>query len=77
MHAKTQELFDMLCTDRLIPCISKPTRITHSSATSIDIIYVRLQSDVQNNAAILIGDMSDHLLILYYRTKMTGLENGK
>ncbi len=65
MHANIQELFDMLFTASLIPCISKPTRIPHSSTTLIDNIYVRLQSNVQNNAAILIGDMSDHLPILY------------
>ncbi len=67
----------MLFTARLIFCISKPIRITPLSTTFIDNFYVRLQSNVQNNASTFISDMSDHLPILYYRNKMIGLEHGK
>ena len=58
MHTKTQEN----TLDRsLLPVITKPTRITKTSATLIDNIFIsdKLQSNYTSN--ILLSDLSNHL----------------
>ena len=39
-HKNTQDLLDTFITNGFLPTITKPTRITHASATLIDNIYV-------------------------------------
>ena len=46
----------------IIPTITKPTRITHTSATLIDNIYVR-HTTILFYSGILYSDISDHLPI--------------
>ena len=48
----------------MIPCITKPTRITKSNATLIDNIFVPLSLVSNVSSYIIIEDMSDHLPIL-------------
>ena len=54
-------LFDTFCSAGLIPVIDKPTRITHSSATCIDNIYVKCSPYELSNAisGIIETDISD------------------
>ena len=44
----------------LIPTITKPSRVTHSTATLIDNIYVRSSMGVDVNSYLLLEDLSDH-----------------
>ena len=46
-HAYTSKYFDLLLENSLFPVISKPTRISHSSATLIDHILVQ---DLNSNS---------------------------
>ena len=48
----------------MVPCITKPTRITKSSATLIDNIFVPLNLVPNVSSYIVIEDMSDHLPII-------------
>ena len=50
-----------LLTHALIPTITKPTRITHRSATLIDNIYLKMNTKITARAGILITDLSDHM----------------
>ena len=61
---RTLEYFTTLSSYNLMPCISLPTRLTDSSATLIDHIFVRLSgSDLRSqvHAGNLYADISDHL----------------
>ena len=59
-HTNTHEFLDYNIEMNLLPVITKPTRITDTSATLIDNIFIsgRLQ---HNNSGLIISDMSDHL----------------
>ena len=48
----------------MVPCITKPTRVTKSSATLIDNIFVPLNLVPNMSSYIIIEDMSDHLPIV-------------
>ncbi len=62
-HNKTSKLLDMFMTNRLLPCITKPTCITHSSATLIDNLYISMSQAKDINSGVLLYDISDHLPI--------------
>ena len=44
----------------LLPVISKPTRITHKTATLIDNIYISNQSFKKFKSSIILSHISDH-----------------
>ena len=54
------ELFEYVLSQKLLPCITKPTRVTYESATLIDNIYVKTKKFTQISSCIIIDDMSDH-----------------
>ena len=60
-HKPTQTFLESVLENSYIPCITRPTRNTHSSATLIDNILV--SRDIYNNitSGIDISDLSDHL----------------
>lgn len=60
-HQNTANFLNLNLDSGLLPTIVKPTRITHSTATLIDNIYVRSRQVFQSKAAILTTDISDHL----------------
>ena len=59
-HINTAKFFDLNLSLDLIPSITKPTRVTHTSATLIDNVYLTnsLCNHIQSN--ILLTDISDH-----------------
>ena len=61
LHNNTQEFIHINYDSDLFPVITKPTRITHTSATLIDNIFLDslLTGNITNR--ILIDDISDHL----------------
>ena len=60
-HRPTREFIHMNENFDLVPCITRPTRITHSSATLIDNIFVNTEQVRELRSVILINDISDHL----------------
>ena len=61
LHNNTQEFINTNYDSDLFPVITKPTRITHTSATLIDNIFLDslLTGNITNR--ILIDDISNHL----------------
>ena len=59
-HAVTHDFIEVNLEKELMPTITKPTRITRSSATLIDNIIIgsTMQADYSSN--IIISDLSDH-----------------
>ena len=55
---------DIFYANGLYPTITKPTRITHASATLIDNIYTNVNQFHTAKAGILTIDLSDHLPVL-------------
>jgi hypothetical protein len=52
----------------IIPTITKPTRITHQSATLIDNIYTKIKNN-KFYSAVLMTDISDHQPICLFTEK--------
>ena len=63
-HSRTMDFFNLNLENNIIPTIYKPTRVTHTSATLIDNIYI--DSDLYKNVKshILTIDISDHYMCL-------------
>ena len=60
-HPNTAKFLDNNLSSGLLPTITKPTRITFSSATLIDNIYAKLKSSPKIQSGILLSKISDHL----------------
>ena len=67
-HEPTKNFVDSLFSIGFFPLITKPTRITDTSATLIDNIYTN-QLDTEHHSGIFITDVSDHLPIFSISTK--------
>ena len=63
-HKNTANFLETNFAAGLTPTITKPTRITHSSATLIDNIYISNGFCNDTSSAILLSDISDHFLCL-------------
>ena len=76
VHGNTRKFFEFNLSNSLIPCITKPTRITHRSATLIDNIYVDAQLTSKVRSHIITTDISDHFpcLAIIPETKLTDRE---
>ena len=61
MHQKTQEFWEMIVENDFLCTITKPTRITHQSATLIDNIFVNKELSSEYKSWVLQDDLSDHL----------------
>ena len=56
----------------MLPTINKPTRITHTSATLIDNIYIKCNNYSELTSGIILSDISDHLPIFtFFGKQMT------
>ena len=61
IHNNTMKFFELNISNKLIPTIYKPTRVTHSSATLIDNIYI--DAELYNVQSYIIQtDISDHYM---------------
>ena len=63
-HRRTQQFLDILLNNDLIPTITRPTRITKTSATFIDNVFISRMLQQSFDSMILIEEISDHLLSL-------------
>ena len=61
IHKKTQQFLNLNLDHDLFPVITRPTRITHTSATLIDNIFLDSRLTGQTVNKILVDDISDHL----------------
>ena len=75
VHNNTAEFTDMMYANSFIPLVTRPTRITQSSATLIDNIFT---NDLENLATsmqgILVADITDHFPVAYINTEYSNLE---
>ena len=60
-HRITNEFIELNLDNQLLPTITKPTRVTRSTATLIDNIIIGRELQTDFEACILISDISDHL----------------
>ena len=61
LHENTQNFINHNLDNDLFPVITRPTHITHSTATLIDNIFLESKLTGQMTSRILIDDISDHL----------------
>ena len=63
-HSQTNEFLELNLRKSLLPCISKPTRITHTTGSLIDNIMVRPILQCNYLHYILVDNISDHMPII-------------
>ena len=61
LHENTQGFINYNLDNDLFPVITRPTRITHSSATLIDNVLLGSRHTGQTTSRIIVDDISDHL----------------
>ena len=54
------DFFELNLDNQILPTITRPTRVTHASATLIDNINLSLKLSKQYNTGIILTDISDH-----------------
>ena len=76
MHPPTQNLLDTLINNELMSTITRPSKITQTSAILIDNIFISNQLHKNFDSTLLLEDLSDHLptLALLKQTKITNKE---
>ena len=74
VHSKTQEFLECILDHNLLPTITKPTRISKTSATLIDNILISKKLQPNYESLIIVDDLSDHLpcLVKLKNFKPTG-----
>jgi hypothetical protein len=65
-HKNTEDLLSIFLTNGLVPTITKPTRITHTSATLIDNIYISIKNKANIQSGIVCTDISDRLPVFTF-----------
>ncbi len=66
-HNNTSILLETFLQNRLTPCITKATRVTYSTATLIDNLYLNVKCSPECLPGILISELSDHFPIVVCR----------
>ena len=64
-HNDTKHYLESMSSFGFLPVITRPTRITHSSATLIDHIFV-LNKSAEHTAGIVVNNLSDHYPTFYF-----------
>ena len=60
VHSRTQDFIELNLDMNLLPVIGKPTRVTSTSATLIENIFVSNKLQHCINAGVIVTDLSDH-----------------
>ena len=77
-HAQTNEFLESNLRKGLIPCISKPTRITHKTASLIDNIIASPTAHCNHTPYILVDDISNHLpIVVKFRNQSKSMKGQK
>ena len=66
-HSPTNEFIDLNFAHSYIPLISKPTRVTSTTATLIDNIFTNIIHKSSITNGIIITDISDHFPVIYIK----------
>jgi len=77
-HQRSMDFFNTIITNGLVPTITKPTRITATTATIKDNIYVKYSDGIDVSSGILVNDLSDHLPVycnIKYKTKSNTIKS--
>jgi hypothetical protein len=77
-HIPSSDFIEMLFSNSFLPTINKPTRITKSSATIIDNIFVNKLFDKSVTSGIIANSISDHcpiFLFTPFHTKQTNVDS--
>ena len=61
VHSNTNKFLEKTLKQNMLPVITRPTRITKSTATLIDNIMLSKALQIEFESKIIINDMSDHL----------------
>ena len=73
-HKKTQEFLELLTDNGLFSCVTKPTRITHQSATLIDNVLVSWKLYSEHMCHLITEDINDHLPCIVSLPSLTSLD---
>ena len=75
-HKQMEEFLDLMVNSEMWPTITHPTRVTQTSATLIDNIFISSKLHHQFNSMLILDDISDHLpsLVLLKQTKIKNRE---
>ena len=68
---------DLFLSAGFLPTITKPTRITHCTATLIDNIYIKTSKQIKLASGIILSNISDHLPVLLFSEKYKSMKTGK
>ena len=60
-HPDTQKFLDINFEGDIYPCITRPMRITKTSATLIDNIFIKKELHKSFDACVVMHDLSDHM----------------
>ena len=60
-HKDTQEFLDLNFEHNILPCITRPTHITKTTATLIDNVFISQHLHKSFDSCVLINDISDHM----------------
>ena len=77
VHKKTQQFLNLNLDHDLFPVITRPTRITQSSATLMDNIFLDSKLTGRTNNKILVNDISDHLPSVVILENMNPIKHSK
>ena len=75
-HQQTNDFIQLNLDLGMIPTITRPTRITKSSATLIDNIIISQKFCGNFVSSVLVNDMSDHLPTVCVINSMTAMTRG-
>ena len=64
LNQATNDFIDLNLNNEMIPCITKPTRITKTSATLIDNVMISRSLQRSYDSFVVLEDISDHLACL-------------
>ena len=76
-HHSTRKFLESIIKHEQLPCITRPTRITHHSATLLDNIPVSKELHSVQHSGIIISDISDHLPCLSVFSNVKGSPKNK
>jgi hypothetical protein len=63
-NVMVSDLLNIFVTNGILPTITRPTRITHTSATLIDNLYVKCDHYDNLHSVILLDNISDHFPVI-------------
>ena len=70
-HAQTAQFVDMMSSNGFLPLITRPSRVTATSATLIDNIFTNNIGDINNSVqGLFITDISDHFPVFHIARQM-------